>query len=54
MTGVTAGGLNIRIIQMGVVETGIPVDALSRRRVVVVIPEAGVTLRAPSDVVRSV
>jgi hypothetical protein len=53
VTVVTAAA-NIRIIQVGVVETDSPVNALSVRVVVTVIPESGVALAAPSHVVRIV
>jgi hypothetical protein len=48
---VVTAAVNIRIIQVGDVETGIPVNALSRRRVALVILEAGVALGAPSPFV---
>jgi hypothetical protein len=47
MTGVTAG-VNIRVVQVGIVETDSPGKALSRRYVVAVFPEGGVTLGALS------
>jgi hypothetical protein len=45
VAGITAGA-NIRIIQVGVVETGSPVKILRRRYVRAALPEAGVTLGA--------
>jgi hypothetical protein len=45
---------NIRIIRVGVVETGFPVNALGIRVVVAVTPEAGVALAALSHAVRIV
>jgi hypothetical protein len=48
---VIAGTTNIRIIQVAVVETASPGEALSRRHVLLVIPEAGVALGAPSPFV---
>jgi hypothetical protein len=48
---VVTAAVNIRIIQVGVVETGIPRNALSRRLVFLVIPEAGVALGAPPQFV---
>ena len=53
-TGPTSCVGDIHIIRVGIVETDSPGKALSRRRVAVVIPEAGVTLGAPSLVVRIV
>jgi len=52
VTGATAA--KTQIIHVGIVETGSPGMALSRRRVAAVIPEAGVALGALSLVVRSV
>jgi hypothetical protein len=45
---------NIRIIQVGVVETGSPVEVLRRRYVGAALPEAGVTLGALSHSADSV
>jgi hypothetical protein len=53
-TGPTTCVGDIHINRVGIVETDSPGKALSRRRVAVVIPEAGVTLGAPSLVVRIV
>jgi hypothetical protein len=53
VTVVTAA-FDIRIAQMGCVEAVPPGPALGHRGVVVVVPEAGVTLGAASLVVRSV
>jgi hypothetical protein len=47
MAVITAGA-NIRVIQVGVVETGSPVKVLRHRNVGAALPEAGVTLGALS------
>jgi hypothetical protein len=53
VAGITAA-VDIRIIQVGFVETGSPVKILRRRYVGTGLPEAGVTLGAPTRVIDGV
>jgi hypothetical protein len=53
VTVVTAGA-NIRVIQVGIVETDSPIKILRRRYVGAALPEAGVTLGALSHSADSV
>jgi hypothetical protein len=51
---VVTATINIGIIQVGIVETVTPGEALGLRHVTIIIPEARVTLAATSHVVHSV